>query len=116
LEGSVLPAVVIRLLKENGNESIEGPPTSVRQTLRGGLSEDEIKSGLFPKNAQSMSRALTMLTPALAEVGIEVVTTTQGSGSNKSRWIVIRAAGDPGTRDAGNAKSAPSDAAPEPVA
>lgn len=118
LEGSVLATVVIRLLMERGNEPIEGPPTAVRQTLHGGLSDDEIKSGLFPKNAQSMSRALTLLTPALAEVGIEVVTITQGSGSNKSRWIVVRAAGDRDPRDARDerdAESAHSGDAPRPT-
>jgi hypothetical protein len=107
LEGSLLATVIARHVVKGGHEVIEGPPTTVRQSLRVALNEEEIKSGLFPKNAQSMSRALTLLTPALAEVGIEVITSSHGSGNKKTRWISIRASSDTGTRDARDADAAP---------
>ncbi len=63
---------------------------------------------MFPENAQSMSRNLTLLSLALAEVGIDVTTTHHASGNKKSGWIVIDGAG---TRDVGDAGSAPDDEA-----
>ncbi len=98
LEGSILASVVIRLMETPVSATIEGPPAAVRKQLFAALTDDELKSGSFPKNAQAMSRQLTLLTSALAEVGISVQATHRGSGTSKARWIVIRREPDGGTR------------------
>lgn len=87
LEGSLLATVVMRLASYG---PVEGKPTDVRKKLVGALNDDEKATREFPRTAQAMSRQLTLLTTALAEAGIEVVMTTQGSGRGKTRWIEIR--------------------------
>jgi hypothetical protein len=91
LEGSLLAAVLMRVAASRDGLHIEGAPTEVRKALQSALTEDEAKGRDFPPNAQAMSRSLTLLAPALAEIGIEVITTTRGSGNSKSRWITIHA-------------------------
>jgi RepB DNA-primase from phage plasmid len=88
LEGSLLATVVRRVVREGG--SIEGEPADVFAELSGQLSEGEHRGRVFPKNAQAMSSALSRLAPALAEVGIDVILGTHGSGSGKTRWIALQ--------------------------
>src|SRR5207302_1868011 len=91
LEGSMLATVLTRVIgSAAGVPMIEGTPAEVRKRLFNALTDDEIKTGGFPKNAQAMSRQLTLLTSALAEVGISVQSTHHGSGRAKTRWIEIR--------------------------
>jgi len=97
LEGSLLAAVLLRFASHESGIAIEGEPTAVRKTLRNALTEEEGKSRDFPANAQVMSRMLSLLAPALAEVGIEVVISKRGSGKSKTRWISIRSSGTHGT-------------------
>jgi hypothetical protein len=91
LEGSLVAAVLMRIAANRDGLHIEGVPTDVRKALQAALTDEEAKSRDFPRNAQAMSRSLTLLAPALAEIGIEVITATRGSGKGKSRWITIRA-------------------------
>ncbi len=98
LEGSLVSKLVQRLL--NQEDLVEGEPALIYEKLRGRVDEAERKGTSFPKSAQAMSRQLTLLTPALHEVGIEVTTTKRGSGGAKRRWITLRRVepGDAGTR------------------
>jgi len=89
LEGSLVAAILIRMQTRPEGVCIEGAPTDVRKVLQCALTEEEQKGRDFPRNAQAMSRSLTLLAPALAEIGIEVTTATRGSGKSKSRWIAI---------------------------
>ena len=97
LEGSILATVVMRLIGGPVTTRIEGTPAAVRTQLLAELSDDELKADGFPKNAQAMSRQLTLMSPALAAVGVSVEITHRGSGSQKARWIVIRKLDDDGT-------------------
>jgi hypothetical protein len=61
-----------------------------------------------------MTRSLTLLTPALGEIGIEVSTGTRGSGRNKTRWIEIeRTELEGATEEIQGAPSRPSNREPE---
>lgn len=108
LEGSILATVVMRLVLRPLPAIIEGTPTAVHKQLYAKLTDDESKGAGFPKNAQTMSHQLTLLSPALAEVGVSVEITHRGSGSQKARWIVIKAEGERGTdgTDGGGARAA----------
>ena len=87
LDGSLLSRLVQKLLMDR--EKVEEEPALIHEKLRALLDEGEGKANSFPRSPQAMSRQLTLLAQALREVGIEVMTTTRGSGDRKRRWIVI---------------------------
>jgi RepB DNA-primase from phage plasmid len=88
LEGSVLTQLVVKLL--GAMSHVEDTPTAIHKQLAALIDEGERRSSGFPRSAQAMSKQLTMLAPALREIGIDVTTTAHGSGNRKTRWTVIR--------------------------
>lgn len=94
LEGSVLTQLVVKLL--GAMSHVEDTPTAIYKQLAALIDEGERRSSGFPRSAQAMSKQLTMLAPALREIGIDVTTTAHGSGNRKTRWTVIRRIGNIG--------------------
>lgn len=88
LEGSVLTQLVVKLL--GALSHVEDTPTAIYKQLAALIDEGERRSSGFPRSAQAMSKQLTMLAPALREIGTDVTTTAHGSGNRKTRWTVIR--------------------------
>jgi hypothetical protein len=87
LEGSVLSQLIEKML--GALSLVDGTPTAIHTRLSGMLDDGERRSSGFPRSAQAMSKQLTMLAPALREIGIDVRTTSNGSGNRKTRWMVV---------------------------
>lgn len=96
LEGSLLATAIQRLLAED--HEIAATPTDLYESLTLRITDEQRRAKSWPRNAQGMSRQLTLLTPALRELGIGVNVGTAGRDSEKTRWIEIQGhrAGDAG--------------------
>lgn len=97
LDGSLVADKLTGWLQEQ-NGSWEGPPTQLHGLLKQRMAPDQMRR--FPANAQSLSRQLTLLAPALRTEGVHVEFTHLGRGKEKMRWLrVTRAeAGTQGTQ------------------
>jgi hypothetical protein len=87
LEGSPLATAVLRLLDESGE--FGGTPTDLLRSLTLKAGDDQRKSRAWPKSAQAMSSKLTLLAPALRQLGIAIRQGSNGRGREKSRWIEL---------------------------
>lgn len=105
LDGSIVATAIIRTFEGTGRIVIQGTPADVRKDLLTMVKEDEQRASAFPKNAQALSRQLTLLSPALSEIGITVNATHHGSGKRKVRWITISRDTDGGTQGTGGTQS-----------
>jgi hypothetical protein len=96
LEGSLLTTAIQRLLADD--REIAATPTDLYESLAFKITDEQRRAKSWPRNAQGMSRQLTLLTPALRELGIEINVGTAGRDTRKTRWIEIRSrrAGDDG--------------------
>lgn len=97
LEGSLLATAIQGLLAADGE--VAGTPTDLYESLSFKITDDQRRAKSWPRNAQGMSRQLTLLAPALRELGVEVEVGTAGRDNQKTRWIEIRRHRD---GDAGN--------------
>jgi hypothetical protein len=94
LEGSVVASAIEKFIRNQGemeqdSRRWEGTPTLLFELLRDTANEKLIRARAWPKNPQALSRHLTLIMPALAEVGIHIEPGHQGRGKDKTRWITI---------------------------
>jgi hypothetical protein len=87
LEGSLLAEKVLQALADG--VELQGTPADILSLLALRVSHGDSLSKAWPKNAQGMSRQLTLLNPALREFGVVVGESHAGRGREKRRWLSI---------------------------
>lgn len=99
LDGSVLTRLIERLVGQH--YLVEGAPTHIYKALANQLEDNERRTSGFPRSPQAMSKQLTLLAPALREIGIDFLASWSGSGNDKRRHMVLTrmpaGGGTPGT-------------------
>jgi len=92
LEGSLLAEAILKTLDPNAKEivELEGQPADVLGLLTARTHLDASNRKSWPKNAQAMSKQLTLLAPALSEFGVVVENSHVGRGQEKRRWLSIK--------------------------
>lgn len=97
LDGSAVARAVTDLVRRPGAEGTwDGTPTKLLEEITQ-FRPPEVKLRDWPKNAQVLSRRLTLLAPALRADGINIIDTSVGRDAGKQRWVVI----SDGTRSGG---------------
>ncbi|HEX2070808.1 MAG TPA: hypothetical protein VHF90_04065 [Thermoleophilaceae bacterium] len=90
LDGSPVARAVTELVRSPGGEpSWEGTPTQLLDVITQFRPLEVTKGRAWPANAQSLSRKLTLLAPALRADGIDIVDMHQGRDADKERWVVV---------------------------
>jgi hypothetical protein len=87
LEGSLLAEKILQALADG--VVLQGTPADILSLLALRVSHGDSLSKAWPKNAQGMSRQLTLLNPALREFGVVVGEGHVGRGRDKRRWLSI---------------------------
>jgi hypothetical protein len=87
LEGSLLATAIQKLVADSGE--FGGEPNDLHRTLELQIAEAQRKGRGWPKNAQAMSSKLTLLSPALRHLGIEIRQSSSGRGRDKRRLVEI---------------------------
>lgn len=87
LEGSLLAEKILQALADG--VELQGTPADILSLLTLRVSHGDSLSKAWPKNAQGMSRQLTLLNPALREFGVVVEESHAGRGREKRRWLSI---------------------------
>jgi len=87
LEGSLLAQKILQALTDG--VQLQGTPADLLSLLTVRASSEDARSKAWPKNAQAMSRQLTLLNPALREFGVVVEEGHVGRGHEKRRWLSI---------------------------
>ncbi|OJU80988.1 MAG: hypothetical protein BGO11_21180 [Solirubrobacterales bacterium 70-9] len=87
LEGSLLAEKILQALADD--VVLQGTPADILGLLALRVSHGDSLSKAWPKNAQGMSRQLTLLNPALREFGVVIEESHVGRGREKRRWLSI---------------------------
>ena len=79
------------------SDSWKGTPTAAFKFFHNHLGDEQLRYGKWPANAQQFGKQLSLITPALTHVGIDVDRDDAGTGSEKTRMIRMRRYGTNGT-------------------